>query len=184
MQVKPSEKVRPEEDIEQKNIDLLNNPDKVKPYIGTKKKKKASKSEFYVDPDEFKACLLTYYETEDDNCRNYEKLGTIFVKIARKLATSSCFSSYSWKEDMISEGLSRCVKALKGKKYSFAFNSSPFSYYTQVLYWAFISVIKNEKKYGDLVKNLRDKEYDNAFKDCDDTRNIYIRPEADQEIFD
>lgn len=182
MKVQPSEKKRVKKTAEEKAA-LLDDPDKVRPFITVSKKRKATKDEYYIDPKEFAERIKEYYETEDDKCKNYEILGKYFLKMAKRMSTAASFARYSWKEDMIGEALIKMTKALRNKKYSFAFGSSPFSYYTQVIYWAFISVIKNEKKQNEIAKKYRDEKFIEMFKECEDTKNIYIRPESDGEIF-
>lgn len=183
MKVKPSEKKRVKKTAEEK--EALLNGDKTRPFITVAKTRKATKEEYYVDPKEFAECIKEYYETENDKCANYEKLGKFFLKIATRMTTAASFARYSWKEEFIGEALIKMVKALRNKKYSFEFGSSPFSYYSQIAYWAFISVIKNEKKQAEIAKKYREEKYEEMFRESDDTdsRNVYIRPDDDGEIF-
>lgn len=184
MTVEPSRKKRViKEDDEDDDYDPLADNAKVRPFITVSKKRRATKDEYYVDRTEFTEALKSYYETEDDHCENYNKLGRFFIKIANGLASSASFARYSWKQDMISEALVKMTKALRGKKFSFEFGSQPFSYFTQVCYWSFIAVIKQEKKQAEIARKYREMQYINSFKECEDTKNVYIRPEQDGEIF-
>lgn len=182
MKVKPSRKRRKKK-TEEETIDPLSDEGKNRPFITVAKKRRATKDEYYVDREEFTAALKEYYETEDDTGENYEKLGKFFIKIATGLASASSFARYSWRSDFIGEALIKMTKALRGKKFSFEFGSHPFSYFTQVAYWAFIAVIKAEKKQSAIAKKYREIKYIESFKDCEDTKNVYIRPEGDGEIF-
>lgn len=184
MSVQPSEKKRVKKTAEEK-AELLDNPDKVRPFITVAKKKKATKDEYYIDPHEFAACIKEYYETEDDKCANYEKLGKFFLKLAKRMITASSFARYSWKEDMIGEALIKMTKALRNKKYSFEFGSSPFSYYSQIAYWSFCAVIKSEKKQAEIARKYREEKFAEMFRECEDenSKNVYIRPDSDGEIF-
>lgn len=183
LKVQPSTKERVEKNIDEENNKILDDPNKVKPYLGVAKKKNASKSQYYVNPEEMTERIKEYYETENDHCKNYERLGQIFILIAKKMATASCFARYSYKDEFIGEALIKMVKALRGKKYSFNYNSSPFSYFSQICYWAFNGVIRKEKKQVEITKKYRDTKYVEMFKDNENTKNVYIRPEADGEIF-
>lgn len=182
MTVQPCTKTRPENDPAA-NKKFLDDPDKVKPFITIKKKTRSTPNEHYVNREEFETCLKEYYETENDKCKNYERLGEMFIKIAMGLASSASFARYSWKQDMIGEALIKMVKALRGKKFSFKYGSSPFSYFTQVAYWAFIACQKAEKKQHATVKKYREVKYVEQFLGCDDTKGVYVKPESDGEIF-
>lgn len=156
-----------------------------KEFILLKKRKKSTKkkSEFYVDPEDFTRRLQLFYDTEDDTGENFKILGEYFYKIACGLASSGSFVSYSWKPDMISAALEKMVKALRNKKFDLSRESSAFSYYTQCAYWAFIHIIKTEKKHHETIKNYRETKYPELLKESG-VDNIYIRPENDGEIFD
>lgn len=181
MTVAPSTKKREVKPQEEK-VDPLSDK-KVRPYIGVAKKRNATKSEYYIDPVELANRVKEYYETEDDKGKNYQKLGEMFLLIAKKVATSSCFARYTFKDEFIGEAMIKMVKALRNKKFSFEFGSSPFSYYTQICYWSFCAVIKNEEKQASIARHYREVKYIESFKDNEDTRNVYIRPEHDGEIF-
>jgi hypothetical protein len=183
MTVQPCTKSRPEDDQAAKDK-ILNDPNKVKPFITIKKRNKSTPDEHYVNREELERCIKEYYETEDDHCSNYEKLGEMFLKIATGVASSSSFARYSWKQDMICEALIKMVKALKGKKFSFNYGSSPFSYFTQVAYWAFIACQKAEKKQHEIVRKYRTLKYQEMINEnSDDSCLVYIRPEDSDVIF-
>lgn len=179
MLVQPCTKKRPANSPFQKKVE---DPDKVKPYVSIKKKRRSTTDEHYVSPQEFAIALKEYYETENDKCKNYELLGTYFIKIATGLSSSASFARYSWKQDMIASALEKMVKALRGKKFSFDYGSSPFSYFTQVAYWAFISVQKAEKKQHATIKKYREVKYAEQFEDCENG-HFYVKPDSDGEIF-
>lgn len=183
MTVEPSTKKRVRKTPEEKAA--LLDSDKPRPFITVAKKRKATKDEYYVDPEEFALRIKEYYETEDDHCQNWEILGKFFLKIATRMTTAASFARYSWKEEFIGEALIKMIKALRNKKYSFEFGSSPFSYYSQICYWAFISVIKAEKKQCEIARRYREVKYEEMFRESDDSdsRLIFIRPDSDGEIF-
>jgi len=54
------------------------------------------------------------------------------------------FINYTFKDDMISDGIENCLQYLDnfdGKK-----SNNPFAYFTQIIYYAFIRRIQKEKK--------------------------------------
>jgi DNA-directed RNA polymerase specialized sigma24 family protein len=71
-------------------------------------------------------------------------VGEAILKICYNLAKKGCFSGYSWKEDMISDGLIDCVSAIKN--FNPEKSNNPFAYFTQIAHNAFLRRIAKEKK--------------------------------------
>ena len=73
-----------------------------------------------------------------------EYIALCFYNIAQNLAKKPNFVNYPFKEDMIGDGVENCLM------YCSNFNprksKNPFSYFTQILYYAFLSKIQKEKK--------------------------------------
>ena len=73
-----------------------------------------------------------------------EYIATCFFHIAENLAKKPNFVNYPFKEDMIGEGIENCLM------YCGNFNprksKNPFSYFTQIIYYAFLRKIQKEKK--------------------------------------
>jgi DNA-directed RNA polymerase specialized sigma24 family protein len=132
-----------------------------------------SKENYYVDPVEFKESLRKYYETDiltDDLAENIKK-------IAYGLSYNSSFINYTYKDDMIGDSLIKMYSALKGKKYKFAAESNPFSYFTTIAFNAFVNRIKKEKRHHEAEKNYRDKVYEDIMNDPKTCNNlIYVKP--------
>jgi hypothetical protein len=67
-----------------------------------------------------------------------------FIKIAEHLAQRPNFINYPFKEDMVGDGIENCIA------YAHNFDpeksSNPFSYFTQIIYYAFLRRIEREKK--------------------------------------
>ena len=67
-----------------------------------------------------------------------------FMKIANGLGNRPNFVNYTYKDEMISDGIENCIQ------YCYNFDSSksknPFSYFTQIIYYAFLRRIEKEKK--------------------------------------
>ena len=67
-----------------------------------------------------------------------------FLQIAQRLSYRPNFINYTYKDDMISDGLENCLA------YMHNFNPSksknPFAYFTQIIYYAFLRRIQKEKK--------------------------------------
>lgn len=71
-------------------------------------------------------------------------LGECFIKIATHLSYKANFINYTFKDDMISDGIENCLTAVE--KFDPARSSNPFAYYTQIIYFAFVRRIQKEKK--------------------------------------
>ena len=109
------------------------------------------RSSHYVDNKKFLQALIEYRSMVDEaeaNGRpqpqvpNY--IGECFIKIATHLSYKSNFINYTFKDDMISDGIENCLTAVA--KFDPSKSSNPFAYYTQIIYFAFIRRIQKEKK--------------------------------------
>jgi DNA-directed RNA polymerase specialized sigma subunit len=112
---------------------------------------KIQKSSHYVDNKKFLQALIEYRQSIDDAVAKGEEppivskyIGECFIKIATHLSYKSNFINYTFKDDMISDGIENCLTAVA--KFDPAKSSNPFAYYTQVIYFAFIRRIQKEKK--------------------------------------
>jgi DNA-directed RNA polymerase specialized sigma subunit len=66
------------------------------------------------------------------------------MKIATHLAQKPNFSNYTFKEDMISDGIENCLQYIDN--FDPEKSKNPFSYFTQIIWYAFIRRINKEKK--------------------------------------
>ena len=110
-----------------------------------------AKGEHYVDNKAFLVEMVAWKEkckeAVDAEKRippvtNY--MGECFLKIAQHLSYRPNFINYTYKDDMVSDGIENCLQ------YASNFNpeksSNPFAYFTQIIYYAFIRRIQKEKK--------------------------------------
>ena len=109
------------------------------------------KSTHYVDNSKFLEELVKYKkkvtEAKDKNIpkpivSNY--LGECFLKIATHLSYKANFINYTYRDDMISDGIEYCLVAVD--KFDPEKSKNPFAYYTQIIYFAFVRRIQKEKK--------------------------------------
>mgnify|MGYP003650714729 CR=1 FL=1 len=107
--------------------------------------------EHYVDNKEFLEHMIAYRESviaADENGdpipRIPDEIGTIFWKIASHLSYKSNFIAYAFRDDMISDGIENCVQYIKN--FDPEKSKNPFSYFTQIIYYAFLRRIQKEKK--------------------------------------
>ena len=77
-------------------------------------------------------------------------IGDCIMKIATHLSYKPNFINYTYREEMISDGIENCLQ------YVHNFNpdksDNPFAYFTQIIYYAFLRRIQKEKKQAH-VKN-------------------------------
>lgn len=108
-------------------------------------------SSHYVDNKKFLQALIEYRQSiVDAEAEGKERpivsnyIGECFIKIATHLSYKSNFINYTFKDDMISDGIENCLTAVV--KFDPSKGSNPFAYYTQIIYFAFIRRIQKEKK--------------------------------------
>lgn len=106
-----------------------------------KKRKKKEKQKFYVDPKEFDIEIMNYYSSGVIS----NNLAEMINKISHKLSFAGNFINYSYREEMVGDGVVRMMKALIAKKYDREKASNPFSYFTKIAFNAFRNRIKKEK---------------------------------------
>lgn len=71
-------------------------------------------------------------------------IGQCFIDIATHLAYRPNFNGYSYKDEMISDGIENCLKVVDN--FDPQKSENPFAYFTQITYYAFVRRIKIEKK--------------------------------------
>ena len=113
----------------------------VEEIIIKKGKRIADKSKFYVEPKKFDEEIMKYY----DSGKMSNELAEMVSKISHKLSFAPNFINYSYREEMVGDGVIRMMKALIAKKYDREKGTNPFSYFTRIAFNAFRNRIKKEK---------------------------------------
>jgi len=86
------------------------------------------------------------------------------------LSYKSNFINYTFKDDMISDGIENCLTA--AAKFDPAKSSNPFAYYTQIIYFAFIRRIQKEKKHqATKYKIIENLDLDSIIQNSDDSES-------------
>ena len=105
----------------------------------------------YVNNKDLLEALIAYQkdcrEAEDageERPRVPDYIGTCIYQIATRLATKPNFSGYSYKEDMISDGIENCLLYINN--FNPDKSQNPFAYFTQIIWYAFLRRIQKEKK--------------------------------------
>tara|TARA_Y100001958_G_C21033606_1_gene405705 strand:+ start:254 stop:766 length:513 start_codon:yes stop_codon:yes gene_type:complete len=109
------------------------------------------KSEHYVNNKEFLAAMVEYKKLVNKakkegkkNPRVPDYVGECFLKIANHLSYRPNFINYTYRDDMISDGIENCLQYLNN--FNPETSNNPFAYFTQIIYYAFIRRIQKEKK--------------------------------------
>jgi DNA-directed RNA polymerase specialized sigma24 family protein len=138
----------------------------------------------YVNNNDLLAAMVEYKKEYQEAKKNgkpvprvSEYIGECLLKIASHLSYKPNFYGYTFREDMVGDAILNCMEYIHNfdtDKYK-----NPFSYFTQIMYFAFIRKLDKEKKhqvlkfkvlenselYGTvLTQQSSDKgEYDNTF---------------------
>lgn len=124
----------------------------------------------------YKAKLLDARNKGEEDPRIPEYLGECILKIATRLSHKHNFINYSYRDDMILDGIENCIQCMNS--FDPEKSSNPFSYFTQVIYFAFLRRIAKEKKQsyikGKLVQDLVFETFEIQDHDDDaDFKNAY-----------
>ena len=113
--------------------------------------KKAKEKPHYVDNKKFLEAMIEYRDrVEKAKSKNRKKpevtnyIGECFLKIANHLSFRPNFINYTFRDDMISDGIENCLQYMDN--FNPEKSKNPFAYFTQIIYYAFIRRIQKEKK--------------------------------------
>src|SRR6056300_433341 len=112
---------------------------------------KNTKKEHYVNNKDFLAAMTEYRnlcnkakKDKKDKPLVTDYIGECFLKIANHLSYRPNFINYTFRDDMISDGIENCLQYLDN--FDPSKSKNPFAYFTQIIYYAFIRRIQKEKK--------------------------------------
>ena len=113
----------------------------------------------FIDNKEFYAAMKAYITSiEEAKDRGEPKpripryIGKCFLDIAEHLSTRPNFSNYMYRQDMVMDAVENCVVCCN--RFDPTKSSNPFSYFTQVCWYAFIRRIGKEKKQIEICDKL------------------------------
>ena len=111
----------------------------------------AAKKEHYVNNKEFLEAMKAYRKSVNKAKREKKEkplvtnyIGSCFLKIANHLSYRPNFINYTFRDDMISDGIENCLQYMNN--FNPEKSKNPFAYFTQIIYYAFIRRIQKEKK--------------------------------------
>ena len=131
------------------------------------------RAEHFVNNKEFLAALEVYIaqvnraklnDKEPPQIPRY--IGECFLKIANHLSYKPNFVNYMFKDDMICDGIENCVRYIHN--FNPEKSKTPFAYFTQIIYYAFLRRISQEKKQLEIKNKILEKSnFDEVFDSND-----------------
>ena len=125
----------------------------------TMNKKTKTQKEHYVNNKEFLAAMIEYKKSiKQAEKKKLERppvtdyIGGCFLKIANHLSYRPNFINYTFRDDMISDGIENCLQYLDN--FNPEKSNNPFAYFTQIIYYAFVRRIQKEKKQVTIKQKL------------------------------
>ena len=122
-------------------------------------KLKPKQKPHYVDNKKFLVAMTEYRElrikAEEEGKKrpqvtNY--IGECYLKIANHLSYRPNFINYTYRDDMISDGIENCLQYMDN--FDPEKSKNPFAYFTQIIYYAFIRRIQKEKKQQEVKQKM------------------------------
>ena len=117
-----------------------------------KKEHYVSNKDFLVAMKEYKKKCVAAEKAKKPRPPITDYIGECFLKIANHLSYRPNFINYTYKEDMISDGIENCLQYVSN--FDPDKSDNPFAYFTQIIYYAFIRRIQKEKKQQDVKAKL------------------------------
>jgi len=122
-------------------------------------KKTKTQKEHYVNNKEFLAAMIEFKKSVNEAVEKKKErppvtdyIGSCFLKIANHLSYRPNFINYTFRDDMISDGIENCLQYLDN--FNPEKSNNPFAYFTQIIYYAFIRRIQKEKKQVTIKQKL------------------------------
>ena len=114
----------------------------------------------YVNNRDFSYAVVDYVRecvvAEEENLRHpkvTDYIATCFMKICEGLSHKPNFVRYTYRDEMVMDGVENCLRAVHNYNIDAATRTgkpNAFSYFTQIAYFAFIRRITKEKKQADI----------------------------------
>ena len=137
----------------------------------------AANAKHYVNNKQFLEAITEWKEKVKDAESLGEEappvtdyIGECFLKIAQHLSFRPNFINYTFKEEMIGDGIENCLQYVNN--FDPEKSKNPFSYFTQIIYYAFIRRIQKEKKQAHIKNKMIEKRSYDTFTvmEGDDTQ--------------
>ena len=137
-------------------------------------KKNKKQKPHYVDNKKFLQAMIDWRETwpDEENIPPVTSyIGECFLKIATHLSYRPNFINYTYRDEMISDGIENCLQYVKN--FNPEKSKNPFAYFTQIIYYAFLRRIQKEKKQTHVRNKIIEKSNYVSFTTMDGDENAY-----------
>ena len=136
------------------------------------------KQAHYVDNAKFLQAMKDWKEA----CRDAEEMGEevppvtnyigeCFLKIAYGLSYRPNFINYTYRSEMVSDGIENCLQYIHN--FDPEKSKNPFAYFTQIIYYAFLRRIQKEKKQTHIKNKIIEKQNYETFTTLDNDDTVY-----------
>jgi hypothetical protein len=139
-------------------------------------------SEHYVANADFSKAVVEYTilvraarDLKKDEPRITNYIGECFMRISKGLSRRPNFANYSYRDEMMMDGVENCVRAIMNFDPNVATRTgsvNAFSYFTQICYFAFLRRLEREKKQQRIKDALIDSANINEFATTDDDHQV------------
>lgn len=121
---------------------------------------KAKDKPHYVNNRDFSNAVTDYVVTVQEALKQEQEppkvtdyIAMSFLRIAQGLSHKGNFVRYTYREEMVMDGVEHCLKAIKNYNIEAATRTgkpNAFGYFTQICWYAFLQRIAKEKKQQDI----------------------------------
>ena len=141
--------------------------------------KDKKKNAHYIDNKKFLEAMKEWKQKCDEaeeageerpQVTNY--IGECFLKIANGLSYRPNFINYTYRSEMVSDGIENCLQYIHN--FDPEKSKNPFAYFTQIIYYAFLRRIQKEKKQTHIKNKMIEKQQ----------YEIYTVNEGDDTVYD
>jgi len=129
---------------------------------------KEEENSHYVDNKEFLAEMIKWkkrYNAAEESGRKKppisDYIAESFLKIAEHLSYRPNFMKYPYREEMVGDGVENCL--MYAHNFDPNKSKNPFSYFTQIIYFAFLRRIEKEKKQSYIKYKIMEDNADEKF---------------------
>lgn len=139
--------------------------------------KQKRQSIHYVNNADFSQAVVDYVKTVNEAKSSEQPLPIVpdyiaqcFLRIAEGLSHKSNFIRYTYREEMVMDGVENCLKAIENYNIETATRTgkpNAFAYFTQITWYAFLRRIAKEKKQQDIKLKYLSKADISVFMDND-----------------